>query len=66
MAGRRKYKYNPETLFYEMQRPSLRYYLIRALIIPGKYGYCFGVLRILARRPKLKTPRTVRLEREYK
>ncbi|MFA5301237.1 MAG: M23 family metallopeptidase [Bacteroidales bacterium] len=66
MAGRRKYKYNPETLSYELQRPSLRYYLVRTLIIlPVSMVIAFGYYVFYTEGLKLKTPRTVRLEREY-
>jgi murein DD-endopeptidase MepM/ murein hydrolase activator NlpD len=66
MAGRGKYKFNPETLSYELQKPTLRYYLIRALIIlPISLMAALGYYMLYTEGLKLKTPRTVRLEREY-
>lgn len=66
MAGKRKYKYNPETLSYELQRTSLRYYLVRALVIlPISLLVALGYYMVYTEGLKLKTPRTVRLEREF-
>ncbi len=66
MAGKRKYKYNPETLSYELQRASLRFYLVRALIIlPISLLVALGYYMVYTEGLKLKTPRTVRLEREF-
>lgn len=66
MAGRKRYKYNPETLSYELQRHTLRYYLLRVLIVlPVSLIVAFGYYVIYTEGLKLKTPRTVQLEREY-
>ncbi|HHV03174.1 MAG: M23 family metallopeptidase [Bacteroidales bacterium] len=66
MEGRKKYKYNPETLSYELQRPTLRFYLLRILIIlPVSLIVALGYYMLYTEGLKLKTPRTARLEREY-
>ena len=67
MAGKRRYKYNPGTLSYELQKPSLRLSLLRVLIVlPISIVVAIGYYMLYTEGLKLKTPKTLRLEREYK
>jgi murein DD-endopeptidase MepM/ murein hydrolase activator NlpD len=66
MAPKRKYKYNPQTLAYELHKPTLRYYLVRALVLlPVSLVVAFLYYLIYTECFQLKTPRAARLEREY-
>ena len=66
MAGKRKYKYNPKTLSYELQKNSLRFYLIRVFVLlPISLVVALGYYLVYTEGFKLKTPRLVKLEREY-
>ncbi|HQB23151.1 MAG TPA: M23 family metallopeptidase [Bacteroidales bacterium] len=67
MAGKKRYKYNPGTLSYELQKPSLRLSLLRVLIVlPISIVVAIGYYMLYTEGLKLKTPKTLRLEREYK
>jgi murein DD-endopeptidase MepM/ murein hydrolase activator NlpD len=67
MAAKRKYKYNPKTLSFELQKPGWRLYLIRILVVlPVSIMVALGYYMLYTEAFKLKTPRTIRLEREYK
>lgn len=61
-----KYKYNPKTLSYELQKNSLRFYLIRVFVLlPISLVVALGYYLVYTEGFKLKTPRLVKLEREY-
>lgn len=66
MAQSRKYKFNPKTLVYEQQKPSFRAFFLKGLIfLPISLILALGYYLLYTEGLNLKTPRMVRLEREY-
>ncbi len=66
MALNRKYKFNPDTLVYEMQKPSFKSVLLKGLLIlPVSLILAAGYYLLYTEGFHFKTPRTARLEREY-
>jgi len=67
MAAKRKYKYNPKTLSFEASKARLAFVFDTDTRCSScEYYGSLGYYMLYTEAFKLKTPRTIRLEREYK